>query len=105
MSTKPTHAFMLDMIKATLYRNLWPDFGKGAYHRFLSIEGNQERRKTFGFKVFKPVNHVVIAFLIHIEMANDLLSEHTHQANQAALFMKISGITDDEEVLRKIERF
>jgi len=102
---KPPQSFSLDVVEAALDQTQRPDLSNGSHHRLLSIHRNTEGIEALGLKRFKPRQDRLKPFPRSIDVSDDFLSFGIHEADMAAVSVKVSPVVEEVSVLSVIPRF
>lgn len=102
---KPPQAFPLDVIEAALNQSHGPDLSNRSHHGLLSVHRDTKGIEALGFKGFKPGQDRLKAFPCAVDVGNDLLSLGIHEADMAAVSVKVSPVVEEVSVLRIVPRF
>lgn len=102
---KPPQAFPLDVVETALNQSQGPDLSNCPHHGLLPIHGDTKGVKALDFKGFKPRQDRLKAFPCAVDVGNDLLSLGIHEADMAAVLVKVSPVVEEVSVLRIVPRF
>lgn len=102
---KPPQAFPLDVIEAALNQSHGPDLSNRSHHGLLSVHRDTKGIEALGLKGFKPRQDRLKAFPCAVDMGNDLLGLGIHEADMAAVSVKVSPVVEEVTVLGIVPRF
>lgn len=103
--SQPPQAFSLNVVEAALNQSHRPDLSNSPHHGLLSVHRNTKGIEALGFECFKPRQDRLKALPCAIGMSDDLLTENIHEADVAAVPVKISPVIEEVLVLRIVPRF
>jgi len=102
---QPAQPLTLDVVETPLNADVRPDLLDGAKNGLMSVDGNRMRLQSFAFELGQVGMDRIIAFLTHIGVKENVLSQRIHQDDQTPRFMKVGSIKKHVLVLRVVEGF
>ena len=100
----PRQTLTDDMVKAPLNQTQRPDLSNGTHYGLFSVHRDAKGVETLGLKAFKPGQDRLKAFPCTVDMGNDLLTRSIHEADVAAVLMKVSPVVEKVPVLGVVPR-
>jgi len=102
---EPSQALSLDVVEAALDQSHGPSESNGSHHGFFSVHRDTKGVEAFSLKPLKPGQDILIAFPRSIDVSDDLLTRSIHEADVAAILVKVSPIVEKVSVLGIVPRF